>query len=125
MEIHFSDPTAIPLPPQSIRILTLAASRHADGRRVKVLIELTPFQQRPSGEIRISNTRGETLAEISLIEMIEPRQELTLHLHGDREQSPLQLEAAIYYLLEPDAAAQGEPAAWQKPSPLHQKQILF
>lgn len=105
MDIFFTDPTDIPLPPDEVRIRQLQAFAWPDGRRVSVSLHLTPFQKPPSGEISVTNAQGEELANISIIETVDPKMEFTLHLRGAEVISPLNVNAAIFYikaLPEPD-----------------------
>ena len=107
MDIFFTDPTDIPLPPDEVRIRQLKAYAWPDGRRVSVALHLTPFQKPPSGEISITNALGEELAIISIIETVDPKMEFTLHLRGAEVISPLDVKASIYYtkaIPESDAA---------------------
>jgi len=80
MEIFFADPTEIPLPPDEVRILSFEVRPYPDGRRLRVLFELTPFQQKPHGDIVIKNLAGEPLATTSFVEAITPQNEMTVHL---------------------------------------------
>lgn len=80
MDIFFSDPTAIPLPPDEVRVKELRAEPWPDKRRVRVYLEITPFQQRPNGNITITDAAGEEVASVSFIETIDPKMEFTIHL---------------------------------------------
>ena len=98
MDIFFTDPTDIPLPPEEVRIRQLLASPWPDGRRVSVSLHITPFQKPPSGEISIVNALGDELVNISIIETMDPKMEFTLHLRGAEIISPLQVNASIFYV---------------------------
>jgi len=100
MDIFFQDPTAIPLPPKEVRIKSLQAEPWQDNRRVGVILEVTPFQKRPNGEVNISNPLGEEVASVSIIESIVPRMEFTMHLRGENPAGEYRLSATLYYLLE-------------------------
>lgn len=80
MDIFFADSSEIPLPPNEVRILSFEVRPYADGRRLRVLFELTPFQAKPHGDIVIRNLAGEPLAMTSFVEAITPRNEMTVHL---------------------------------------------
>jgi hypothetical protein len=101
VDIFFSDPTDIPLPPDEVRIRRFEVNPWPDGRRVRVYLELTPFQKRPNGEIRIINVAGDELASVSIIETMDPKMEFTLHLRGAELVGPCKLFASIFYLEEP------------------------
>lgn len=102
MDIFFQDPDAIPLPPDEVRIKTLRAEPWSDNRRVRVFLEITAFQKRPSGEVIILDTNGDVAASISIIETIMPSMEFTLHLRGMIVPGEYRLVAEIFYLSEPE-----------------------
>lgn len=97
MDLFFSDPNEIPLPPDEVRILELKAIPWPDRQRVQVYLETTPFQKRPSGEITITNASGEELAFISIIETIGRKMEFTMHLRGADPVEPFSLLAELFY----------------------------
>jgi len=117
MDIFFQDPTAIPLPPQEVRIKDLRAEPLPDNRRVRVYLEITPFQKRPNGEVRISNAHGEELASVSIIETMITKMEFTLHLRGAAIIGPYTLSAMITYLEESDPSSEEQ-------APQERKQII-
>lgn len=100
MDIFFSDPNDIPLPPDEVRIRRFEVTPWPDGRRVRVNLEITPFQKRPNGEIYITNANGNELANISIIETMDPRMEFTLHLRGAELVGPFSISAHIFYYEE-------------------------
>lgn len=97
MDIFFQDPSEIPLPPDEVRIRQLTAQPYPDGRRVHIYLELTPFQKRPSGEITVTDSEGEEVAHLSIIESINPRLELTAHLRYPQPGGRYTLSAEIFY----------------------------
>lgn len=97
MDIFFSDPSDIPLPPEEVRIRQFDANPWQDKRRVQITLEITPFQKRPNGEINITNAMGEEVANISIIEMIDPKIEFTVHLRGAELVGPFTASVWIYY----------------------------
>jgi len=100
MDIYFQDPTDIPLPPNEVRIRRLAADPYPDGRRVRVTLELTPFLKRPNGEITVFNASGGEVASLSIIETIDPKMEMTIHLRGQETHGDYRVEARVFYLEE-------------------------
>ena len=97
MDIFFQDPSDIPLPPQEVRIREFRIEPWADGRRVRVFLEVTPFQQRPNGEVRITDAQGVEVANISIIETIDPRMEFTMHLRTPEPVGPYTASATLFY----------------------------
>jgi hypothetical protein len=102
MDIFFQDPGDIPLPPDEVRIKELRAEPWPDNRRVRVYLEVTPFQARPSGEIILLDAEGDETSSISIIETIDPKMEFTLHIRGREPSGEYTVEAAIFYLEELD-----------------------
>lgn len=97
MDIFFRDSNEIPLPPEDVRILHLQADPWSDGRRVRVLIEITPFQKRPSGELSVIDDQGNEVANLTFIETIDPKMELTLHLRFPKPQGRFSVNAKLFY----------------------------
>jgi hypothetical protein len=102
MEIFFHDPDDAPLPPDEVHIRKLSADPYPDGRRVRVKLELTPFQRRPDAELVITGPGGETVATASVIETIDPRLDMTLHLRGPASPGTYRVWAKVSYRPEPD-----------------------
>ena len=92
MDIFFQDPSEVPLPPEEVRIRQVRAEPWPDGRRVRVTLEVDPFQRRPNADLSITNPQGEQVAQASVIEPMGRKMELTMHL---REPQP----AGLYTLL--------------------------
>jgi hypothetical protein len=112
MEIFFVDPDDIPLSPDEVRIRQLTAHPHPDGQRVRVYFEITPFQQRPDAELHITNSNGEQVASVSVIETIDPKMEITMHLPASIEAGQFTLHGVVFYRqaeLEGDAETQESP----------------
>jgi hypothetical protein len=65
-------------------LLDLRAEPYPDGKRVRVSLELTPFQQRPYIELALSDPDGNEVSSASIVEPVSWKLELTLHLrtHG-------------------------------------------
>jgi hypothetical protein len=101
MDIFFQDPTAIPLPPSEVKIVELHAEPWPDNRRVRVYLEITPFLKRPNGEINLHDAQGNPVASVSIIESIEAKMEITLHMRGVDMQGDFTVSAIIYYLEDP------------------------
>lgn len=97
MDIFLQDPNEIPLPPAEVRIETLTADPYPDGRRVRVSLTVTPFQQRPNLDIIVTNPSGDQLAQASIIESMTRKMELTLHLRGPQPLGSHHLEAVLFY----------------------------
>ncbi len=80
MDLFFQDPNEIPLPPEEVRIRAFTVEPYPDGRRVRVSLEVDPFQKRPSFDIVITDAGGEEVAQTTIIETMTRKLDVTLHL---------------------------------------------
>jgi hypothetical protein len=104
MDIFFRDPNEIPLPPEEVRILDFTATPYPDGRRVRIYLEVTPFQERPSVELISTNAQGHQVAQVSIVESISRKMELTMHLRGPQPVGEYRVEAQVFYTPHPEPA---------------------
>ncbi len=100
MDILFSDPADIPLPPDEVRIREFRVDPWPDGRRLKVYLEVTPFQKRPSGEVQITDIDGKPVASANIIETIDPKMEINLHLRDKETHGEYSASVVLFYLQE-------------------------
>jgi len=82
MDINFFESSDVPQPKDKIKIEKLEAKPYPDGWRVKVVIEVTPFQVRPNLEIRVKTVEGRVVSELSVIETMHRHMEFTIHIRG-------------------------------------------
>ena len=97
MEIFFHDPSDVPLPPNEVHIRKFVAKPYPDGKRIRIYLELSPFQKRPSGEVTIVNSDGNQVALANIIETIDPRMEMTLHIRGPKTNGIFTAKADLFY----------------------------
>lgn len=97
MDIFFADPNDIPLPPDEVRILDMSVKPYQDGKRIQVFLELTPFQQKPHGDVLITDNGDNVLAGISFIEAVTTKFEMTLHLRSSDPDGEYIAAATLYY----------------------------
>jgi len=97
MDINFTDLSEVPLPPNEVRILNFRVEPYPDGKRLRVYLELTPFQKRPSGELFIIDPLGNQVAAANIIETIDPKMELTMHLRTPDPQGEFAARVVIFY----------------------------
>ena len=97
MELFFLDPDDIPLPPAEVRIRELNAEPYPDGRRVRISLEVDPFQKRPNIDIMITNEAGKPVAIASIIESMTKKMEVTMHLRGTTIAGQYNVRAELYY----------------------------
>lgn len=121
MDITFLSASEAPLPPEEMRFRSVRVEPYPDGRRVQVLLEVTPFQVRPNIDISLLDPIGELAASAHIVEASEPKMRLTLHVRrradggtyiarltlGYPDQEPMDLAEASFEL-SPAALEAGE-----------------
>ena len=80
MESFLTDTDIERLPPADTRLLDLLAEPYPDGKRLRVTLKLTPFQQKPYLELTLTDSAGEVVATTSVVESVTWMLGLTLHL---------------------------------------------
>jgi hypothetical protein len=93
MEFFLIDPDVELLSPSNTRILDLHAEPYLDGKRLWVVLDLTPFQQKPYLALSLTDSAGEVVATTSIIEPVAWRLELTLHIR-----KPSVIASGVYQL---------------------------
>jgi hypothetical protein len=91
--------------PEETRITSLTATPYPDGYRLRVNIEITPFQQRPHLEVVLNDANDEEIASTSIIEPLGWKIEFTMHIRGELN-NPYTLEASLFYPDGPAAETQ-------------------
>jgi len=87
--------------PEETHITSLTATPYPDGYRLRVNIEMTPFQTRPHLEVVLSDADHEEVASTSIVEPLGWKIEFTMHIRGELN-NPYTLEAKLFY---PDGPA--------------------
>ncbi|GAP14394.1 hypothetical protein LARV_02163 [Longilinea arvoryzae] len=85
------------LPPEQVRFVDVHVEPWPDGRRVRVHLTLTPFQQPPDLEVAILDGQGREVSHIAIIENIDDHFVVTMHLRDPETQSDYRLEARLSY----------------------------
>ena len=116
MDIFFRDPNEILLPPEEVRLLALKAEPWADGRRVKVFLEVTPFQKRPSADLVITNAQEDEVARANILETISRKMEINMHLREAQPGGEYSLQVVVYYQKLPPVGEESE--VKEQPDPL-------
>jgi len=88
--------------PEETRITSLTAEPYPDGYRLRVDIEMTPFQKRPHLEVTLRDAQDAEVASSSIIEPMSWKIEFTMHVRGDLN-NPYTLEARLFYPEGPTA----------------------
>jgi hypothetical protein len=107
MDIFFRDPSEIPLPPEEVRIRALQADPYPDGQRVRIHLEVDPFQRRPNADVRITNEQGYELANASIIESMVRKMEFTMHLRPPNPTGACKVGVTLFYS-KPVEAVEGQ-----------------
>lgn len=103
MEFFFPEDNLQRMTPEETHIISLKAEPYPDGERVRVNIEITPFQKRPYIEVTLHDANGDEIASTSIVEPMGWKLEFTMHLRGANA-SPFKLEAKLFYPDGPQAA---------------------
>ncbi len=103
MDFFFPEDNLNRLTPEETHITSLTAEPYPDGQRVRVNIEITPFQKRPHIEIAITDAAGEEVSTASIVEPMGWKLEFTMHLRGAKA-GPFKLEARLFYPAGPQPA---------------------
>ena len=96
MDFFFPEDNLARNVPEETRITALNAETYPDGRRLRVNIEITPFQKRPTIEVTLHNSSGDEIASTSIVEPLTWKLEFTLHLRGEID-NPYTLNARLYF----------------------------
>jgi hypothetical protein len=83
MGIDFIDSEDVTQPPELVRFKNVQVKNYPDGRRVKIRLGVTAFQQAPNIEIEVYNPGGDRVASTSIVELGSVNMEVTLHLRGE------------------------------------------
>lgn len=96
MEFFFPEDNLTRAVPEETKISTLSAQPYPDGRRLRVNLEITPFQKRPYIEVILSDSNGAEVASTSIVEPMSWKLEFTMHIRGELS-NPYSLNARLYY----------------------------
>ena len=103
-----SEEIPAPRPRAEVRFTRVEVKPYPDGRRVKLSFGLTPFEERPSVDMAVTNAEGREVAALSLIEAMDTHFDFTVHLRGPEPRGEHTLRLVLFYLEsdEPGAARQ-------------------
>ena len=74
------DPNVERMLPADTRLLNVRAELYSDGKRLKVGLDLTPFQQKPYLDLVLTDSSGKIITTTSIIEPVNWNLELNLHI---------------------------------------------
>jgi hypothetical protein len=87
--------------PEETKIISLTAQPYPDGHRLRVNIEVTPFQIRPYIEVTLHDSNGDEVASTNIVEPLSWKLEFTMHIRGELS-NPYALSARLHYPDGPD-----------------------
>ena len=93
------DPAEMPKKRTDVRLLQLGFFVYEDSRRVMVGFEITPFLERPSLEINITNENGERAASMIIVDTQTPNFSMTMHLRDKQPTDTYRVDAVLYYAM--------------------------
>lgn len=105
MEFFFPEDNLQRKSPEETKLISLTAEPYEDGRRVRVNIEMSPFEKRPHLEVNLTDTDGREISTASFVEPMTFKLEFTLHMRTKPADGPLDLEARLFYPDGPEAEA--------------------
>ncbi len=98
MEINFfEDPDSAPRMREDVRIERIRLEVSPEGRRVAVDLEMTPFIERPTVELYLANERGEKAGLLTIIETLDRKISVVMHLRDQEPTETYTLTARVYY----------------------------
>ena len=112
--MFFADEAEVPLPPREVRITQVEARPAPDGRRVALLIILTPFLEYPNLEVTLYRPDGEEERSLTVLGTMERHLALTLHV---RQPLPGDYHARIELIYEGEVL-QTQHIAFSLPEPI-------
>jgi hypothetical protein len=116
MSIFFQDPHEVRLPPEEVRLKEVRVIPVSQDGRARILVELTPFQQRPNVEVTITNSSGKEAAHATILESMLAKLEFTMHIRDFDPELEYQAVTRVYYQKLPEASK--EPIDIELPEPL-------
>jgi hypothetical protein len=102
MDFFFPEDNLTRAVPEETKINVLSAQPYPDGRRLRVNLEVTPFQKRPYIEVILTDSNGDEVASTSIVEPMGWKLEFTMHIRG-KLNNPYALNARLYYPDGPSA----------------------
>ena len=97
MFIQIEDPSDLPRSPNEVKIRELEFESYPDGRRLRVYLELTPFQDPPDLRMEVLDQAGEQVADLDIIETHQNKLGLTVHLRGPEPKGQYTVKVGVRY----------------------------
>jgi hypothetical protein len=117
MDFFFPEDQLQRAAPEETRITSLTAEPYPDGYRLRVNIQMTPFQKRPHLEVVLNDANKEEVASTSIVEPMGWKIEFTMHIRGELN-NPYTLAATLFYPDGPTTEPQSFTFDVKPPHPL-------
>ena len=96
MDFFFPEDNLNRMTPEETDITSLSAEPYPDGYRLRVNIQVTPFQKRPHIDVLLTDAEGGEVGSTTIVEPMGWKLEFTMHIRGELH-NPYALEAKLYY----------------------------
>ena len=96
MDFFFAEDNLNRMVPEETQITGLSAEPYPDGYRVRVNVQITPFQKRPHIEVLLTDSDGDEVGSTTIVEPMSWKLEFTMHIRGELK-NPYRLNAKLYY----------------------------
>lgn len=107
MDINFyDDPNDRPVMREDVRIRDMQLEVSPEGRRVAVDFDITPFIERPSIQLFVVNASGEKAGSLTVIETLDNKFGLVIHLRDKEPTETYEIHAHVYYASLEDGTRQ-------------------
>lgn len=97
MDIFFTDPNDIPLPPNEVRIRDFRAEPWKDGQKIRVYLETDPSLKKPSAELTLIDPQDKIISNISIVESMTNKIEVNMHLRSAPIAGQYKLQVILYF----------------------------
>jgi hypothetical protein len=125
LDIFFNDPNVVRLPPEEVHLREVRIMVQADTGRVKIHLELTPFQKRPNITVSITSASGKEAARATILETMLTRLELTMHLREPDPGSEYSVETTVFYQKIPQPGEEEVEIQLPEPMTVDQRKTTF
>jgi hypothetical protein len=125
MDIFFNDPNVVRLPPEKVRLRDVQIIPQVGSGRVKIHLELTPFQKRPDISVRITSVAGKEAARTTILETMLTKLELTIHLREPEPGGEYMVETTVYYQKLPQPSEADDEIQLPEPMIVDQRKTTF
>ena len=111
---------------QETDILEITAEPYPDRRRIKVLFRLSSFSSAPNVSIKLTNEENEILVTANMVNIINPENEITLHLPANKNQpGDYIVTLDLFSLTEEETDTEDEPKVIIKQTNINTRSCSF